>query len=155
MPLPARLESSKRCYWLWQTSGWNEWADTTVAAMPACFFGGALRAQNQKTKKPKNQKTKKPKNQKNKKTKKRKFPAAGRQKRFRLLRFFPAHSGQPAGEKSRLARPGDPGQRPWDRTGLPVRWPKPVFLTRSSWAPGQRGWQGDTSPCNTSGRRPQ
>src|SRR5690606_15788398 len=24
MPLPARLESSKRCYWLWQTSGWNE-----------------------------------------------------------------------------------------------------------------------------------
>src|SRR5690606_338119 len=26
MPLPARLESSKRCYWLCQTSGWNEWA---------------------------------------------------------------------------------------------------------------------------------
>src|SRR5690606_17030454 len=90
MPLPARLESSKRCYWLWQTSGWNEWADKTVAAMPACFFGGALRAQNQKTKK-----------QKNKKTKKRKFRAAGRQKRFRLLRFFPAHAGQRAGEKSR------------------------------------------------------
>src|SRR5690606_26643049 len=53
MPLATRLESSKRCYWLWQTSGWNEWADKTVAAMPACFFGGALRAQNQKTKKKK------------------------------------------------------------------------------------------------------
>ena len=26
MPLPARLESSKRCYWLCQTSGWPEWA---------------------------------------------------------------------------------------------------------------------------------
>src|SRR5690606_12240295 len=58
MPLPARLESSKRCYCLWQTSGWNEWADKTEAAMPACFFGGALRAQNQKTKKPKKQKKK-------------------------------------------------------------------------------------------------
>src|SRR5690606_13988866 len=50
---------------------------------------GALRAQ-----KPKSQKAKKPKSQKI-------IPAAGRQKRFRLLRFFPAHSGQPAGEKSR------------------------------------------------------
>src|SRR5690606_38584143 len=106
MPMATRLESSRRCYWLCQASGWSEWADKAVAAMPACFFGGALRAQNQKTKKPKNKKTKKQKNkktkkQKNKKTKKRKFPAAGRQKRFRLLRFFPAHSGQPAGEKSR------------------------------------------------------
>src|SRR5690606_35426735 len=26
MPLATRLESSKRCYWLCQTSGWNEWA---------------------------------------------------------------------------------------------------------------------------------
>src|SRR5690606_3981562 len=56
MPLATRLESSKRCYWLWQTSGRNEWADKTVAAMPACFFGGALRAQNQKNKKTKKQK---------------------------------------------------------------------------------------------------
>src|SRR5690606_7948371 len=77
MPMATRLESSRRCYWLCQTSGWNEWADKTVAAMPACFFGGALRAQNQKTKKPKNKKTKKQKNkktkkQKNKKTKKQK-----------------------------------------------------------------------------------
>src|SRR5690606_41736889 len=23
MPLATRLESSKRCYWLWQTSGWR------------------------------------------------------------------------------------------------------------------------------------
>src|SRR5690606_23689545 len=35
MPLATRLESSKRCYWLGQTSGWNEWAGTTPAAAPA------------------------------------------------------------------------------------------------------------------------
>src|SRR5690606_29331083 len=37
MPLATRLESSKRCYWFWQTSGWNEWAEKTVAAPPATF----------------------------------------------------------------------------------------------------------------------
>ncbi len=97
MPLPARLESSKRCYWLCQTSGWNEWADKTVAAMPACFFGGALRAQNQKTKKPKNQKTKKPKNQKTKKPKnqktkkKQKKKISGRRppKKIQVATVFP------------------------------------------------------------------
>src|SRR5690606_3981494 len=26
MPLATRLESSKRCYWLCQTSGWPDWA---------------------------------------------------------------------------------------------------------------------------------
>jgi len=54
-------------------------------------FLGALRAQNPKTQKPKNPKTQKPTN----------LPAAGRQNSFRLLRFFPAHSGQPAAEKRR------------------------------------------------------
>ena len=44
MPLPARLESSKRCYWLLKTSGWNEWAETTSAATPAWFIERALRA---------------------------------------------------------------------------------------------------------------
>ena len=29
-PLAACLESSKRCYWLWQTSGWPEWAVATL-----------------------------------------------------------------------------------------------------------------------------
>src|SRR5690606_20580246 len=38
MPLATRLESSKRCYWLWQTSGWNEWAEKTVAATPAWLY---------------------------------------------------------------------------------------------------------------------
>ncbi|UZK03824.1 hypothetical protein [Venatoribacter cucullus] len=38
MPLATRLESSKRCYWLCQTSGWNEWAGTTLAATPVWFY---------------------------------------------------------------------------------------------------------------------
>src|SRR5690554_6856998 len=64
----------------------------------------ALCAQNQKPK-TKNQKPKtknqKPKTKNQKPKTKRKYPATGRQKRFRLLRFYQAHSGQPAGKKSR------------------------------------------------------
>src|SRR5690606_1487908 len=59
------------------------------------FLGGALCAKKPKAKK---------KAETQKKKKKPKFkilPAAGRQKRFRLLRLFPAHSFQPADEKSR------------------------------------------------------
>src|SRR5690606_11184817 len=59
----------------------------------------ALCAQNKKQKtKNKKQKTKnkkqktKNKKQKTKNKKKRKYPATGRQKRFRLLRFYQAHS---------------------------------------------------------------
>src|SRR5690606_16418743 len=64
MPLPARLESSKRCYWLCQTSGWNEWAEKTVAATPAWLYWAryARKTKNQKPK-TKNQKPK-TKNQK-------------------------------------------------------------------------------------------
>src|SRR5690606_21078784 len=74
---------------------------------------GALRApqpKRQKAKKPKSQKAKKPKNEKDKKPKSQQakkpksqkiIPAAGRKKQFKLLRFFPAHSGQPAGEEIR------------------------------------------------------
>src|SRR5690606_12320084 len=52
MPLPARLESSKRCYWLWQTSGWNEWAEKTVATTPAWLYWAryARKTKNQKPK---------------------------------------------------------------------------------------------------------
>src|SRR5690606_21072728 len=70
----------------------------------------ALRAQNQKPKtknqkpKTKNQKPKtknqKPKT-KNQKTKEKTLPAAGRKNLFGLLRFFPAHPGQPADKKIR------------------------------------------------------
>src|SRR5690606_3640852 len=62
MHLATRLESSKRCYWLWQTSGWNEWAETTVAATPAWLYWArcARKTQNPKPKtqnpKPKTQK---------------------------------------------------------------------------------------------------
>ncbi len=52
MPLPARLESSKRCYWLCQTSGWNEWAGTPLAATPAKFIWRATHAK-PKTQNPK------------------------------------------------------------------------------------------------------
>src|SRR5690606_28266197 len=51
MPLATRLESSKRCYWLCQTSGWNEWAERTVAATPASLFWARYA---RKTQKPKN-----------------------------------------------------------------------------------------------------
>ncbi|QQD21271.1 hypothetical protein GJQ54_05565 [Oceanospirillaceae bacterium ASx5O] len=54
-----------------------------------------------KSQKPKAQKKKAETQKKKKKPKFKILPAAGRQKRFRLLRFFPAQSGQPAGEKSR------------------------------------------------------
>src|SRR5690606_20759482 len=68
MPLPARLESSKRCYWLWQTSGWNEWAEKQWRLRRHGFIERATRAKpktkNQKTK-TKNQKPK-TKNQKKK-----------------------------------------------------------------------------------------
>src|SRR5690606_1570792 len=50
MPLPARLESSKRCYWLCQTSGWNEWAVTTPAASPATFNSVRYAHKSQKAK---------------------------------------------------------------------------------------------------------
>src|SRR5690606_2869904 len=89
MPLPARLELSKRCYWLCQTSGWNEWAVTTPAASPATFNSVRYAHKSQKAKKPKSQKAKK------------RLPAAGRKNLFELLRFFPAQSGQPAAEKRR------------------------------------------------------
>src|SRR5690606_8750403 len=52
MPLPARLESSKRCYWLCQTSGWNEWAGPPLAATPAKFIWRATHAK-PKTQNPK------------------------------------------------------------------------------------------------------
>src|SRR5690606_3349633 len=40
-------------YWLWQTSGWNEWAETTVAATPAWLYWArcARKTQNPKPKK--------------------------------------------------------------------------------------------------------
>src|SRR5690606_32170872 len=53
MPLAARLESSKRCYWLCQTSGWNEWAGTTPATAPARLNWVRYSHKSQKAKKPK------------------------------------------------------------------------------------------------------
>src|SRR5690606_21467006 len=88
MPLPARLESSKRCYWPCQTSGWNEWAEKTVAATPAILNWVRYA---HKTQKPKNPKIQKSKN----------LPAKGRKNRCRLLRFCPAQSGQPDDERRR------------------------------------------------------
>ncbi|QQD21095.1 hypothetical protein GJQ54_04605 [Oceanospirillaceae bacterium ASx5O] len=71
-------------------------ANKTLAATPAKFKWACYA---RKAKKPKSQKAKKPKSQKAKKPKKQKarniIPAAGRKNLFRLLRFFPAHSGQP------------------------------------------------------------
>src|SRR5690606_37508547 len=52
MPLATRLESSKRCYWLCQTSGWNEWAGTTPAAAPARLNWVRYAHKSQKAKKP-------------------------------------------------------------------------------------------------------
>src|SRR5690606_31559661 len=64
MPLPARLESSKRCYWLWKASGWNEWAETTSAATPAWLYWARC-TRNTKNQKPKTKNQKpKTKNQK-------------------------------------------------------------------------------------------
>src|SRR5690606_38624982 len=51
MPLATRLESSKRCYWLCQTSGWNEWAGTTPAALPETFNWVRYAHKSQKAKK--------------------------------------------------------------------------------------------------------
>ncbi|QQD20796.1 DUF523 domain-containing protein [Oceanospirillaceae bacterium ASx5O] len=51
--------------------------------------------------------------------------------------------------------PEDSGQGSWHRTCLTIRWLNRIFLARISWDAGQRGSQGDTSPCNTRGRSPQ
>src|SRR5690606_30523046 len=56
---------------------------------------GALRAQKTKNQKPKT------KNQKPKTKNQKIFRPQAAKKRFKLLRFFPAHSGQPAAEKRR------------------------------------------------------
>src|SRR5690606_41091864 len=86
---------------------------------------GALRAQNPKPKtqtpKPKPQTPKpktqnpKPKTQNPKPKTQKILPAAGRKNIFKLLRFFPAHSGQPADEKIRSPCPDDSGQGSWYR----------------------------------------
>src|SRR5690606_7953388 len=62
MPLATRLESSKRCYWLCQTSGWPEWAVTTPAASPATFNSVRYAHKSQKARKPESQKARKQKN---------------------------------------------------------------------------------------------
>src|SRR5690606_36073502 len=103
MPLPARLESSKRCYWLCQTSGWNEWAEKTLAATPAWLYWArcARKTQNPKPKtqnpKPKTQNPK-PKTQ-NPKPKKI-LPAEGRKNIFKLLLFSRPIRASPPMKKS-------------------------------------------------------
>src|SRR5690606_23306589 len=77
MPLATRLESSKRCYWLCQTSGWNEWAVKNRSGYAGMALLSALRAQKQKIR-----------------------PAEGRKNRFSLLRFY-----GPFGPARRLKNP--------------------------------------------------
>ncbi|QQD23978.1 hypothetical protein GJQ55_05560 [Venatoribacter cucullus] len=91
MPLATRLESSKRCYWLCQTSGWNEWAGTTLAATPAWSYWAPCARKIESKKQKAKSKNKKIKN------------SSGLRppKAIQVAAVFPAHSGQPAGKKSR------------------------------------------------------
>src|SRR5690606_13807924 len=51
--------------------------------------------------------------------------------------------------------PDDSGQGSWHRTCLTIRWLNRIFSARISWDAGQRGSQGDTSPCiGVRGRSP-
>src|SRR5690606_12824463 len=127
MPLATRLESSKRCYWLCQTSGWNEWAGTTPATAPARLNWVRYSHKSQKAKKPKSQKAKKI------------IPAAGRKNLFRLLLFFRPNRASPPLKKAGSHARRDAGQGSWYRRYLTIRGRWRNFSARISWNAGQRG----------------
>ncbi len=115
---------------------------------------GALRAQKTKNQKPKT-KNQKPKT-KNQKPKTKKFSGHRPPKNDSGCCGFsrPIRASPPLKKDDSHAR-RDAGQGSWYRMYLTIRGRQRIFSARISWNAGQRGSQGDTSPCIVRGRSPQ
>src|SRR5690606_5371468 len=118
-------------------------ADKTAAATPASFLCASFLCASRKTKKIKN-----------KKQKENIRPQAAK-KRFRLLRFSRPIRASPPMKKDGSHARRDAGQGSWSRMYLTIRGRQRIFSARISGNAGQRGSQGDTSPCIVRGRSPQ